>query len=483
MRVMSNEYKVSLRGVLTFVIARSDVTPDRSNLRWPRFVRNDTLAVLLFLIFVLGCFTAYAEDVPTLILEDCVKAALANNPKLQEGVSNVDLKKAGIGSAKSAYLPQLSTTGGYTHYDTSKIAFGSFAITGDVTNAFPAVDKRYEVLSENTSVSQLIWDFGQTLNKIKVAKESLSAAQYAFLESQENTILNAQKGYYEVMRAQLLLEAEKDNLDMMKTHLDRTKGFFEVGYRQAYDVTKDEVNVANASLDLVTAKKNFELAKVTLNNIMGNAGGTAYRVAEISDFTPAEINLDESLKAAASNRVELSKLQAQARAAQADLEAKKKGNWPTISVGGTHQVSDTSTPGVGNTRSWNAGPQISWPWFDGFKTKSEIEAAQANLKIAQLAIQDEMLSIALEVQSSVLTLDESKERISATQKLLQQTKENLSIANARYEEGLGSIIEVSDAETSLVSAKQAHASAIADYLTSFASYQKSIGVISQGVVK
>ncbi|MFA5340031.1 MAG: TolC family protein [Candidatus Omnitrophota bacterium] len=444
-------------------------------------IRKIVILTVLFTALITG--RVYAEDIPTLTLDDCVKAALANNPKLKEAVANVDLNKAGIGSAKSAYLPQLSTTGSYIHYDTSKVAFGSFALSGNVTNAFPAVDKRYEVLSENTSVSQLIWDFGQTLNRIKFANETLSASQYEFLETQENTILNAEKGYFDAMRAQLLLEAAKDNFEMMRVHLGRTEGFFEVGFRQAYDVTKDEVNVANANLDLVTAKKNFEMSKVTLNNIMGNTGGTAYRVVEIGDFKPDEINLEEALKAAASNRVELSKLQARARAAQADLAAKKKGNWPVISVGGSHQVSDTSTPGVGNVQSWNAGPQISWPWFDGFKTKSEVEAAQANLKLAQLGIQDETLNIALEVQSAVLSLGESKERIVATAKLLQQSKEYLDIANARYEEGLGSIIEVTDAENSVVSARQGHASAIADYLTASASYQKSIGVISQGIVK
>ena len=338
-------------------------------------------------------------------------------------------------------------------------------------------------MSENTAVSQLIWDFGQTLNRIKFASETLSASQYEFLETQENTILNAEKGYFDAMRAQLLLEASKDNFEMIKVHLERTKGFFEVGYRQAYDVTKDEVNVANANLDLVTAKKNYEMAKVTLNNIMGNAGGTAYKVVEIGDFKPDEINLEEALKSAASNRVELSKLQARARAAQADLAAKKKGNWPVISVGGSHQVSDTSTPGVGNVHSWNAGPQISWPWFDGFKAKSEVEAAQANLKLAQLGIQDETLNIALEVQSAVLSLGESKERITATAKLLQQSKEYIDIANARYEEGLGSIIEVTDAENSVVSARQGHASAIADYLTSFAAYEKSVGIIARSVIK
>lgn len=429
--------------------------------------------MLAFVVLCLAFNYCYAEEVPTLTLDDCVKAALANNPKLQQMASKVELNRAKAGISKSGYLPQVSTTGGYTHYDTSKIAFGSFSIAG--------LDKRYNILSENTGVSQLIWDFGKTLNQIRAANETLSAAQYEFIETQENTVLNAEKAYFSVMRAQLLLDATKDKLNMAKVRLERARGFYEVGFQQPYDVTKAELSVANANLDLVIAKKDFELAKVTLNSIMGNIAGTNYRAFEIKEFKPAEVNLDAALKDAASGRVELQKLQAQARAAQADLEVKKKGNWPAVSLGGNHQVSDTDTTGVGNVRSWDIGAQVSWPWFDGFKTKFEIEAAQASFKMAQLGIQDETLSIGLEVQKAVLSLDEEKERVNAAAKLLQQAAENLEISQARYEEGLGSIIEVTDAETSLVSAKQTHASSIADYLSSLAEYQKSIGVISQVV--
>ena len=469
---MSNERVASLRA-------------KRSNLRVFRllqsltFPRNDIKIRFLSIVLVAGfCSISaliWSAEPPILTLDDCVKAALANNPKLRQTASKVDVDKAKIGIAKSGYLPQASTTGGYNHYDYSKIAYESLSIAGP--------DKRYNVLSENTGASQLIWDFGQTLNRVKAAKETLSAAQYEFLETQENTILNAEKAYFNVMRAQLLLKAAKDKLETKKTHLARAEGFYEVGYQQPYDVTKAELAVANANLELVTANKDLELAKVSLNNIMGNSGGTGYSVVEISEFQTAEINIEDALKAATENRVELYRLQAQARSAQADLEAKKKGNWPTVSLTGNHKVSDTDTPGVGNVRNWNAGAQVSWPWFDGFKTKSEIEAAQASLKMVQLGIEDEALAIALEVQNAALALGEAKERINAALKLLQESGENLMISKARYEEGLGSIIEVTDAETNEVSAKQAHASAIADYLSAYADYQKSIGVISQGIIK
>ncbi len=476
-RVVSYERAVSLRGALRATKQSRSLPPHFVR------VRNDVRLYLFSLALMAVFCCSYAAETPVLTLDDCVKAALANNPKLRQTASKMDLDMAKIGVAKSGYLPQASTSGGYTHYDASKISFGSFAVSGAAANAFPGIDKRYNVISENTGVSQLIWDFGQTLNRVKSAKETLSAAQYEFLETQENTILNAERSYFNVMRAQLLLKAAKDKLGMTKTHRARAEGFYEVGYQRPYDVTKAELAVANANLEVVTANKDLELAKVSLNNIMGNIAGTDYGVIEIGEFQTAEINIDDALKTAAANRVELSKLQAQARSAQADLEAKKKGNWPAVSLGANHQVSDTDTPGVGNVRNWNAGAQVSWPWFDGFKTKSEVEAAQASLKMVQLGIEDQMLTIALEVQSAALALGEAEERINATRKLFQETGENLEISRARFEEGLGSLIEVTDAETGDASAKQTHASAIADYLSAHADYQKSIGVISQGVVK
>jgi len=435
--------------------------------------------IIVILTLVLAAAPwGYPEEIPVLTLNDCVKASLANNPKLKEAAGNSDFYKAMVGTAKSAYMPQVSTSGGYTHYDTSKVTLGP---DSEAMVSMGGFAKRYNIAQESTGVSQLIWDFGKTLNSIKLAKENLTSAQCAFLEAQENTILEARKAYYAVLRAQLMLAVAREDLKQSQVHLERAEGFFEVGYRQRYDVTKAEVEVSNAKLSLVTAEKDYKLTKASLNNVMGNKDSSDFAVEEYGMPESQEINLAKALKTAMDNRVELVKLQAQARAAQADLEVKKKGNWPTVSAAGAQQVSDTDTEGAGNVKSWNAGISVNFPWFDGFRTKSQVEAAQASLKMAQYAIEDESLRITLEVQDAALGLEEAKERFDVTGKLLQQSSENLEIANARYEEGLGSIIEVTDAETQLVSAKQNRASAISDYLTSRAKYEKSVGIISQGI--
>ncbi|MDD5424183.1 MAG: TolC family protein, partial [Candidatus Omnitrophica bacterium] len=137
---------------------------------------------------LMGGAVGFPAELPVLTVDDCVKASLANNPKLKEAVSNVDFNRAMIGAAKSAYLPQASTNLGYAHYDTSKITLGPGS---EAMASMSGFAKRYNTATESTGVEQLIWDFGKTLNRIKLAKENLTSAQCAFLEAQENTALQA----------------------------------------------------------------------------------------------------------------------------------------------------------------------------------------------------------------------------------------------------------------------------------------------------
>lgn len=443
----------------------------------PNYLLFKKIGCVPILIFIAFAFLAdiFAEEPPAtevsvLALDECIKYALANNPKLSRAIGTVDVNRAKVGEARSDYLPKATSTLSYATASRTVgfIAGGTVAVEG---NSY----------SEQTGLGQLIWDFGKTLNQIKLAKENLTAAELAFLEAQEDTILNTKDAYFNVLKAQLLLDVAKEDLEQSKVHLERAKGFYEVGLRQKFDVTKAEVKVSNATLDYVKAKRNYGLAKANLNNIMGKIGDTKYKVEEIEKFNRVDVNIDEALQAATKNRVEILKREAEARAAQTDLKVKKKGNWPKITADTSHGIRHTDT--TGTLDGWNLGVLFSWPWFDSFKTRSQVEAAEANLRIATSNIQEETLNVVLEVQDAVLSLEEAKERISATEKLLQEASENLEIAEARYVEGLGSIIEVSDAEVSMTSAKKNYVVAISDYLASHAKYEKSVGIIGGSVIK
>lgn len=431
------------------------------------------IVIIIAVIFV--PISILAEDnsgskVPLLSLEECIKYALAHNPKLTEAISTVDINRAKVTEARSDYLPKSTNTISYTYASANAglSAAGSIATEG---NAYTA----------QAGLEQLIWDFGKTLNKIKLAKENLTAAELAFLEIQEDTILNTKQAYFNVLKRQLLADVAAENLKQAKLYLEQAKGFYEVGLKRKFDVTKAEAAVSKAASDYMVAKKDYELAKATLNNIIGKIENTNYKVEEVSDFKLLDVDIAAALQTAMKNRNEILKREAETRAAQVDLEVKKKGNWPAVSMDTSYGAKDSET--AERVDSWNLGVLFKWPWFDSFKTRSQVGEAEANLKIAKSNIQEETLNVALEVQDAVLSLEETKERIKSTEKLLQEASENLEILEAKYKEGLSSIVEVNEAEVAWVRAKKNYVLTISDYLVSEAKYEKSIGVIGQNVIK
>ncbi len=408
-----------------------------------------------------------ASEIPTVSLDECLKSALANNPKLRQAVGAVDINRAKVSVARSDYLPKATTTVSYAHAtDTAGfVAAGGLAVKGNT-------------YATQTGLEQLIWDFGQTLNQIKLAKENLTSAQLSFLQTQEDIIYKTKQAYFEVLKGQLLLEVAGKNLEQSKIHLEQMKGFYEVGLKQKFDITQAEANLSKAKLDKVKSNKNYQVAKVTLNNIMGRKAGADYKVQEIEKFNPIEIgDMDKILQDSIKSRPEILKLEAETRAARANLEINKKGNWPKVNMDASHGIRDTQTSGT--VDSFNLGVLLKWPWFDSFKTQSQVKEAQASLDVAGSKIQEETLAVLLEVQDAAFNLEEAKEGVAAEEKLWQEAEENLEIQDNKYKEGLSSVIDAGDARLSLLSAKKNYVVSICDYLISLAKYEKATGVISQ----
>lgn len=412
-----------------------------------------------------------------LTLEECIKNALANNPKVIQAFSTVNLSKATLSQSRSDYLPQLTTSAGFSHAETSKVSLGA-ASSGVV-----ALAKKSDTTSEQTGIEQLLWDFGKTLNQMRLARENLTVTEYSLLETQEDTILSVKIAYFKVLQTQLAVDVAKENLAQANAHLSRAQGFYDVGLKQKYEITRAQVDVSNANVALVTAKKNYELAKIALNITMGKVVNMDYLVQEISEVEFSGANFEEALRIAMENRVEILKSKANIRATQRNLEANKKGNWPRVSVSAGQESSDTSVKSIGSVNNWNTGVALKWPWFDGFRSSSKVKQAEENLKIAKSNAEELTFNIAWEVQDAVFGLLEAKERIQFINKTLQLAQENFEITEARFKEGLNSTIELDDARILLFSAKNNRIAALSDYLIALAKYERSTGLIKEYVVK
>ncbi len=398
-----------------------------------------------------------------LTLDKCVDIALQQQPTVMAAQYNIRAGESRVGEAQSAYYPQLNATGQYSRIK----PIPGTTLSGNTGS--------FDQYSAAASLTQLIYDFGKTPAQVRIQKLNLDASHSDFDTTRAQTILSVKQAYYGVLQAQRNLEVAKETVSQFSQHLDQAKGFFEAGTRAKFDVTKAEVDLSNAKLNMITADNALRIARVTLSNTMGLNDAPEYRVEDSLSYVKKEMPLDKAIGTAFKNRPELIATDLRVRAAEESINLARKGYFPVISgnAGYTREsISDASF----RLEGWNAGVVVSVPIFSGFLTHHQVQESIATFNAAKANEDSLKLSITLEVQQAFLNLRAAAERIPTAELGVEQATENLDIANGRYSAGVGNPIEVTDAQVSYTNSKTAYIQALYDYNVAAANLDKAMGV-------
>lgn len=430
----------------------------------------------LLILFVLGahaCGVARAGEHPAmpgagiikegerLTLERCVEIALRNQPNIIAAKSNVYAAESKVGQAESSYYPQANLSAGYNR-------ISPVPSTSALSGTGP-----YDDYGVNASVQQNIYDFGKTRLSVKVQEHNLDATRSDLDSTAIQTVYNVKEAYYGVLLAVRNRDVAADTVKQFEQHLVQAKGFHEAGTKPRFDVTKAEVDLSNARLNLIKAGNAVKMAKATLNNAMGVLGSPEYSVEDRLEFTPFDITFDAAFSKALANRPDLKSAAAKRRAAGESVELSTRGYYPSLSGNAEYSRGGQKFP---LQEGWNVGATLTVPLFSGFLTKHQVEEARANLN-ATGANEDGVRQTAFfEVQQAYLNLKAAQESVPAAEISVKQAGENLELANGRYTAGVGSPIEVTDAQVSYATARAAHIKALSDYKVAQAALEKAMGV-------
>ncbi|MBI5076144.1 MAG: TolC family protein [Nitrospirae bacterium] len=415
---------------------------------------------------------AHAEEIigrgELVTLERAVQIGLKRHPNVLAGQGSVAVSEAKKGQAQAGYWPTLDATAGYGRV---KSASGS-SVSSLLSSGFSS-SHSFEQYSAGAAAKQTIFDFGRTGTNVDIQKQNIEASKSDLENTEEQIILNVKQAYYNHLRAKRNRAVADETVNQFRQHLEQAKAFYEVGTKPKFDVTKAEVDLSNARLNLIVAENAVRLTMVSLNNAMGVPEAPDYTIEDNLSFTKYVVGLEDAVKKAYENRPELKALTARRIAAEKAVYGAKTGYFPMLTGSASWSWSgerpDTRDGG------WNAGVALSIPIFSGFLTRNQVLEAKANLSI--LAANEEALrqNVLLEVQQNYLSLNEAEERIVTADLAVRQAKENHEIATGRYAAGVGNPIEVTDAEVALSNAKAAHIQALYDYKVGAASLEKAMG--------
>jgi outer membrane protein len=411
-----------------------------------------------------------AEPSAVKTLAECVAMALARHPSIGEAEANVDAGHARIYQASAGYLPQLSGT---WSSDRRKSSFSSR--TGGPSN--PAgggaleQENVFDFHQGSVNLSQTLFDFGQSFAAIRAAQARRDSLAADADTTRTDVVLGVKQAYFGLLAARRLLAVAEETVRNDQKQLDLARGRNEVGFAPRLDVTRSEVQLASAELDRVSARNSVEVAEATLANALGIDGPLPFDIEDV--LASPGVSLDEpaALDRAYANRPELRSLLAQQRAGEQDVAQHWRELLPTVRAAATYGGSGSETP---LSENWRVGAVVDVPIFDGGLTLARVGESKANLHSLRFEEQRLRQQIALEVRRALLDVGRAAEAIAVTERAAEQSRENLELAEGRYETGVGNVIELVDAQTARTSAEADRVRALYDHQTAIATLEQAI---------
>jgi outer membrane protein len=395
-------------------------------------------------------FTALLAAARIITLDEAVQSAREHQPQLRLARADTAAASARAREAFAPLLPQVIATADYQRTTANSITRpGSPSVSA---RASGSEFDTFNSFSDDITASQLLFDFGAQPNRWRAAR-ALAEAQAA---SERATALQVdftvRAAFFDARANRALVQVARDNLANQQRHLEQTQGFVEAGTRAEIDLIQARADTANARVALINAENTYQTSKVTLNAAMGVLGPTDYEVADtqLSPVAGEDSALEALLEEAHRARPEIQSLEDQVRSQQLTVRAVEGEYGPSLAATLGFRQGGTRVDRMG----WNAaaGLSLTWNVFQGGLTRAQVNEAQANViaTVAQLDLMRQQVQS--DVDAARLAVRAAKESLSATREALINARERLRLAEERYAVGVGSAIELGDAQVALTQA-------------------------------
>jgi outer membrane protein len=394
-----------------------------------------------------------------LTLEDAQQNAIQNQPMIRQARAATAAGVGRIGEARSGYLPQILGSASYElTTNTLRSNPTTMAATGMPMTAVATTNPwaLYNAVSAGVSGTQLIYDFGQTSEKWRAADRAADSLKATEKTTINQVVLTARTTFFTARADKALVKVAADTLNNELKHLASVAGNVGVGIRPEIDLATEKTTLANDKLALIQAQNNYDIARVQLNVAMGVASNTEYDVADegLAPIDGEDEGTEQLASKALGNRPELTSLEKQREADQLTVRSIKGGYGPTLDAIGGLSLADAWGHGTdtGAVPTAYVGVALTWPLFQGGLTTGQVKEAEGNLGVADAQLDQEKLQVSLDVEQARLAVRAGKVAITTADEALTNARYQLKLAEKRYAAGVGSIIELGDAQVATTSA-------------------------------
>ena len=440
--------------------------------------------------------SAQRADTVRLSVADALNRVLRESDEIRIGQAQLEVTGAQVTQARASGLPALNLRGTYTQQ--TRNARATIVSTGIFGQSY--------TYTTTLALTQPVFQGGRIFAGMRAAGDVRDASRHNLLETRARLTLAAHSAYLGAILARELVQIQEGNAALADARLAQVQQLEKAGRASRYDLLKARVDRANLEPALLQARSNAVLAEIELKQLLNYPSNAVVVLTNELDTTSLRSTVASIVGSVESGTVNRSSV----RAAQSTLDARREGIrvaradfMPSFSVfmnngytalpatsgfptvwGRTVQVSCPTETNPTRTcaqqnNGWypdrSFGVQMSWPLFDGLRTKGNIDLAGAQERVARAQLEQARELVAVEVARAQAEFERADATYNAQQQNTAEADEAYRIAALRFERGLGTQLEVNDAQFALLTARVNAARATIDYYLAAAELARAHG--------
>ncbi len=411
-----------------------------------------------------------------LSLRDAIDRGLKQNLGLLLSSADIRSARGQRWEQLSALLPHITAA---PYVDVSQINLKELGISF----TFPGVNipssVRFSYFDARLSVDQSLFNW-KSINNERAARQILKSAEYSYKDARDLVVLAVGYTYLQAIADEARIETAEAQVKTAQALYDQATDRVNAGTSPAIDALRAKVELQTREQQLIQAKNNFAIQKLTVARVIGLAPGQEFEFTDKSPYQPFEgITVDEALKRAYASRSDYQAAMTDIRAADFTRKAAVAGYFPSLSfnadygAGAKHPSTATQVFDVRGT--------LSIPIFQGGSVHGDVLQADARLEQSRERLDNLRAQIDSDVRTALLNLQSSAEQVNVARSNIDLAEETLAESRDRFSAGVTDTVEVVQSQEAVASAHEQYISSLYSYNFAKISLARALGMAEEGV--
>lgn len=387
--------------------------------------------ILLFL-----CMLLFPHIGRALTLDEGLKIVAETGRDIKIARSDEEVARNSVSLARSPWLPQVNIYGNETWLRYQPTARFNTVIA-------PTAQEQF--FTYGVTANQLLYDFGKTSSSIDAAKYDLKAREIATQRARNRSALDFILAYYDLLEADKLLQVAAEEVKQYEEHKRDAELRYSAGVVTKNEVLQADVTLADSRQRYLTSDNLRSLRASRINSLLLRPLNDAVQPEEVKASPSAGITLEAAWTAAEAQSPEIQVLDAGIRSKEEGINSTRAEYFPTFYLSGGYQYQENDFQVY--PRNWSLIAGMNFNLFDGGATSARVHIGKSELASLKTTRDKIVDAVRLDVKGAYLNLQSSAQQIDVTKTAVAQAEENLRLQRLRYQEGVGTALEVLDAVT------------------------------------